>query len=343
MRARAAAAGLVPVAVLLVWWHWNPQSARPEAIRSLPPAPATIPEPPAADDAPPVPKPVAPADAAPGLIGGRPALDDGSLRGTVPDGRLSIVAGRIRVDLELRRRFDYFHALVGELGLPQIRALLAEDLGTLAGPEAVAEALRWFDRYLDCLAAVDVLAADAGIDAEARLATLVALRRQRLGLEVAEAFFAAEEALDRHALLLRRLRSDPGLSAVQRQAAIEEATRALPEPLREQLREAAVHEARLATAQAIASLPDEGARLQARERAFGPGVAARMARIDAEQAAFRQRLSAYRRAVEAWAALPPADAEARRRGYLAERFSEAEIRRIDALEAIGRLDLVLGD
>ena len=77
------------------------------------------------------------------------ALAATSLRDSEVDGELNFAAdGRLRVDADLLRRFDFFLSLSGERSAAQIRQRLLDSISEQYGAVVAAEAETWFDRYL---------------------------------------------------------------------------------------------------------------------------------------------------------------------------------------------------
>lgn len=260
------------------------------------------------------------------------------LRDAEADGAVTFAAGgQVQPDRALRRLFDWYLALSGELAPADIRTLLAADLADRHGDAIAAEVLALFERYLDLQRAAATL--DPRLDDHARLARLHALRRHWFG-DAAEAMFGEEEAdlartLDRMALL-----SDPGLSDTERAALAAELDATQPATVRA-AREAAT----------VATLADEQSRqfdalgtdpaTRHEERAdlFGETAANRLAALDAERATWDGRVSDYLRERDALrnSALDPATRDAQLAQLRERSFAEHELRRIDALDAIDAL------
>jgi len=242
-----------------------------------------------------------------------------SLRGAVPDGLVALDgAGRLVVDRALRRRFDWYLALAGESDHAGLRALFARDVEAAHGVATAAEALAWFDRYVDCLRAESALPPVAG--AADRLAALHAVRERVLGPAVAAAFYGDEE---REAVeVLARL--DAGRDAPLPRGEAAAAARV------------AAHDERLAR-----SAADAATRHAQRSTHWGPEAADRLAALDLERAQWRGRIEAYRRDAQMIHADRSLDDASRNRALVAlraARFDPQERARIEALEAVGRLD-----
>ncbi len=265
-----------------------------------------------------------------------------SLAGTEIDGAVELDAnGQLKPTHSLRRLFDQVLTLVGERSIDEIRALLAQRLDTLTTVEGKAQVLAAFERYLRYLqAASDAAPALQGLDLQGRLAALKELRRQQLGSEMADAFFAEEEAYQAFTLAGRALADTPNLTIEERAARERELIAALPESARTPLLEQRATEAALADADRIeASTTDAAERERLREERFGAEAAARMQALDQERALWAQRVAAYqaeRARIRAMRMHSGAQQNALDE-YLSREFDEAEQRRIRSLEAVGEI------
>ncbi|MCC6592499.1 MAG: hypothetical protein IT479_04425 [Xanthomonadales bacterium] len=268
-----------------------------------------------------------------------PALPP-SLQGSEGDGGVTLDAdGRLLPDLALRRLFDHYLSSIGELDIEQIRALLAARLDAITSAEGKRQALETFERYLRYLREIDAVSAQlSALPLRERLQRLTDLRRQLLGTDMAQAFFADEEAYQRYTLDRQDLAADTQLDASARAERERELLERLPPTVREPLQAQQRVETDLADANAIDDLAgdaDERSRLR-RER-FGEEAAARMELLDRERAAWDARIAAYLSERERLQSL---EAHTRRRAldeYLTRHFSETEQRRIRSLEAVDAL------
>jgi len=263
-----------------------------------------------------------------------------SLADTEIDGAVELdAAGQLRPTASLRRLFDQVLSSVGELNIDQIRALLAARLDQITTPDGKRLALAAFERYLRYLQTVDQSAARlSGLPLNERLAALVELRRQQLGPEMADAFFADEEAYQNFTLQRRALAEDTALSADERAARERELIAELPESAREPYLAQLRTEADLTDGAAIETLSGDAAeRYRLRSERFGTEAAARLELLDRERAAWDQRLLAYRNERTRLQARDAASGEAALNEYRLRHFSEAEQRRIHSLEEIGKL------
>jgi lipase chaperone LimK len=262
-----------------------------------------------------------------------------SLRGTRADGELTVGDhGRFVVTPATRRFFDYWLAATGEATAERLRARIVAAIERRLPPEPAGEAIALLDRYLRYRERARDLAGTAGADdLAARVAAVTALRREVFGPQDATALFADEEAAVEVALLQREVATEPDLDPEERALRLAALEAALP-PEERAARAEALRAVTLrreeAALRARGGSPDDLRAL--RERLVGPEAAARLTDLDRRRADWDARLQAYRTAradVEADPTRdPPARAAAVER-LLAERFTPAERRRVQALEA----------
>lgn len=190
-----AGAGLVAAVALVLWW----------AV----PSPVPVEAPPTATDTRPVhagmtnpfgttPGPGAGAGNPSGARVGTdvPDLRQTSLAGTSADGDWAVGAdSRLTPSHTLRRRFDYYLTLVGEVPLDSLRALVVQQAAAELREPALSAVMALWDRYVALQQtpwkhAVDLRRRDTWA---AALAERSQGRRAALGAEWAEAFYADEE------------------------------------------------------------------------------------------------------------------------------------------------------
>ncbi|QQP95930.1 lipase secretion chaperone [Lysobacter enzymogenes] len=268
------------------------------------------------------------------------AAADDSLRDTQVDGAATLDAlGRPRADRELRRLFDYFLARAGERSPEAIRSALAAHLHARLAPAALATVLAWFDAYV-ALERDSVAMAQSAGGPEAAFERVRALRRERLGEALAQAFYAQEESDYLQAQRRGQLR---GALLAERDPA-ERARRAA-----ELEREAAADPALQASAQLRDALEqdrrferdgtDPAARYAQREAQFGAAAAQRLAELDQRRGQWQLRLRSYaaqRQRVLADGGLSQDQRRQRLDALLAD-FDPNERRRVDALTRNGGL------
>jgi lipase chaperone LimK len=261
------------------------------------------------------------------------SLPPRSLIGTDPDGAIGVHAnGELRIDLGLRRWFDWHRAAIGERDEVSIRAAItAAMIEQLPAPQ-VAMALAVYDRYLALLAASDQLPFDP--DPLVQLDALRALRIEHLGAQLAEAFFAEEELALEARLLRRRLAHDRSLDPAEREARLAALDASLPDELKPspEVRMAQQAEELSDAYDAAGTSAEE--RFAERSELFGADAAGRLAELDLQRQDWRQRTDAYA-ALHARLRGDPRLSESERRQalqrWMLEHFDEAERRRLQAL------------
>lgn len=271
------------------------------------------------------------------------ALREGSLRGSTPDGAIEVDAsGRLKNNLALRRWFDYYLSLVGEVPPQALREWLAARIRAEQDAAVAVQVIAALDRYLAYLADVDRVAASLkSADAAQRLQLLKDLRRQHLGADQADGFFADEEAYGDYTLLRRQLARDESLTESQRQAQLDDHLAKLPESVRAPLLEfQGVNQDLELSARITEASADPDTRFSHREQAFGPEAAARLEQLDQEQASWKTRLASYqeqRAHVQEDTGMSAQQREQVLRSVREQLFDANERLRIEALEQAGAL------
>ena len=337
MRRRALSAAVVALAALSTWWWWAPRPPRPAA--STPAASSALARRDAAG---------APADhrsvvgealRAAGASAPRAWAPPASLEGTEPDGAFAADAnGNLIVSPELRRAFEYWFAASGEESDDRITARIAAQIRARLDDPAEAAALALLARFVAYRQRGRELAAtDGDADLEVRAAALHDLRREIFGAD-ADRLFADEEALVAFALAERRVAMDPALSDAEKAQKLETLLADAPAPIRA-ARAASTAPMELARDEAVlraqGGSADDVQRL--REDRVGAEAAQRLAAMDADRAAWRQRIADYRAERATIDADPSLDDAGRATAVTALRgryFSGPELLRIDALDRI---------
>jgi lipase chaperone LimK len=224
-----------------------------------------------------------------------------SLQGTRPDGAVHVAPDdSIVADARLIELFDYYLSTVGEKSPAAVRAEIERELDRTLRPNAAAAAKRVLARYIAYRQALAGLQADrtlAGPDAAAwkrRLSALRGLRAQYFSQREVAAIFGREDAANADALARMAIRDDRTLSPQQKQARLAALDAGLPADVR------AAREAPLK----IVRVQEEAERLRAggageesvfrlRAEVFGVDAAQRLANVDREEAAWKQRIDTY--------------------------------------------------
>ena len=229
-----------------------------------------------------------------------------SMRGTQPDGRLTIREGALVPDAELLHLFEYFLSAQGEKALDQIVAAIGEELRQQlsSSPEALAQAERLLGRYLAYKGALlerELAESGSGVSGlsvssrlQARLERVRHLRSQFFSAEEASAFFRLDELRDAEALRRLAVFEDQTLSLVDKQAALAQLDADLPGELlgdREASRRPQSVEQSVALMR-IAGASDQHIQ-QFRTFHFSPDAALRLQQLDREEQAWAGRLRQY--------------------------------------------------
>lgn len=263
-----------------------------------------------------------------------------SLQGTAVDGGVRLdIEGKLVIDEDLRRLFDYFLATVGEETPEQIRARIAFYLQQNLPPDEALQAWQILDQYL---AYKDALADLPGHDGS-YAGMLGSLREQRalrdslLGPELGEAFFRAEDEYADFAVQHVEHLRDPAISAEEKERLTQELLASMPEESRRMIEATG---APVRTELQVEALRQQGASeaevWQLREQQFGSDAAQRLAQLDQARAEWDRRYSDYRQQLQqigngALDAAEQQDAVVRLRGEL---FSAQERKRVEALDRI---------
>lgn len=257
--------------------------------------------------------------------------------------------GNLVVDGNVKDLLDYFLLTIGDLPFDEIYDLIAGNMIASLQEPALSQALAVLDKYFAYIDAYDqwessfdksyVMENDpAGM--RDRLAELENLRRQYLGDDTYDAFFAELDQTNNAYLEAQLALQQPGLSDQQRTVIIDQLKAALPEPVR-QAQEAAMTQVNLANHTEI--LRKQGATdaqiYQARVDMVGEDAAKRLAQVDEEKRQWQSKREQYKALLSESGHLDGL-ATADRNAYivdLAQRelgLTSNEIKRMQALDRI---------
>ncbi|QWF17002.1 lipase secretion chaperone [Lysobacter capsici] len=237
-------------------------------------------------------------------------------------------------DRELRRLFDYFISRIGERDERRIRDDLEAYLETGLAPAAVAQVMAWFDSYMTLERSAAALAA-AGGDPRAAVVRMRALRRERMGEAIAQAWWGDEDRYLDYTLARQDLIDDRSLDTAQRQRKLAELEQTL-DPARLALiqqDDQAELSLRQSEDYARRNVPATQ-RFAERERQYGSQAARRLAELDAQRNRWDGRLRDYarqRQMILGDTSLSSAQREQRLQSLLNRGFDANERRRVDAL------------
>jgi lipase chaperone LimK len=284
-------------------------------------------------------KPAADAQRDPSMV-----LQQGSLRGTAPDGDIHLgFGGRLQPDLALRRLFDYYLAMIGETGLDGIQQLLRADLQRRQiDPPASDEVMQAFVRYAAYQQALAVSnRQQSGTDLARHIAQIDALRVQYLGPALAAAFYGEQRTAEQQQLKRLAILNDPTLDAEQRAQALRQLDSSLPAGLRAERAQAnTATNVQAQTAQLDASNATPAQRFEARAAQWGPEAATRLQALDQQRAQWQSRLDSYtqqRAAILNDNSLAPAQRDAALQSLLQRNFQGGEQQQVLSMQQAGVL------
>lgn len=137
------------------------------------------------------------------------SFSKGSLQGSSPDGAVNITEyGDVQLDKDLHRLFDYYLSMTGEQPIEDIRSLMLNTASDILSFEQLAQLRNHFDRYIDYLKSAEDHA-DNNLemldltDGLSQLEAISQLRRELLGDDMADAFFAEEESYAKHMMQMQ--------------------------------------------------------------------------------------------------------------------------------------------
>lgn len=257
--------------------------------------------------------------------------------------------GNLIIDGNVKDLLDYFLLTIGDLPFDEIYDLIAGNMMASLQEPALTQALAVLDNYFAYIDAYDqwessfdknyVMENDpAGM--RDRLAELESLRRQYLGDDVYEAFFAELDQTNNAYLDAQLALRQPGLTERERSVIIEQLKAALPEQVR-QAQEAAMVQVNLA--ERTARLRQQGASdadiYQTRVEMVGEDAAKRLAQVDEEKRQWQKKREQYKALLNESAQLNGLAAD-ERNAYLVELaqrtlgLTDNEIKRMQALDRI---------
>lgn len=275
-----------------------------------------------------------------------------SLRGI--DVNWAIAAnGKLVVSNDLRALFEFFLSTQSEEGTAVSIGRIEEYLQALLPGAAASEAqdiLRAYIDYKKTLTRFEppkgrVYTGDQKLDLIATIADVkqalngrIQARRNFLGSEVADALFAEDEAYDLYTIRRLEIEQNGAWSEADKEALLAQAEAQLPEARRKRIQS----ERKEATLnQRIETLRAQGGNEEQifawRAELYGADEATRLALVDREQAAWMQRLQAYRAAKDSvlrLAGLSPQAKQQRIDELERSSFNAQELMEVRILESI---------
>ncbi len=244
---------------------------------------------------------------APNLVASTPAAFVKSQEGTQPDGNLAALAtqdGAVHTAPlaygELRRLFDYYLSALGEQNLPGITQQIHTEIDRRLPANQALKARRLLDLYLNFkralvdLEARPALAGNGVAAIRQRMLAQQDLRRQYFNPDEIEGMFGFEDLMDADAVERLEIAHNAKLTATQKQQQLAALDATMSPALRAD-REASLVvtrvEQRAADMRTKGASDDDVYRMRAQE--FDAGAASRLADLDREEAAWKQRITSY--------------------------------------------------
>ncbi|WP_375207851.1 lipase secretion chaperone [Hyphococcus sp.] len=261
-----------------------------------------------------------------------------SLAGSSADGEFTVdETGRFVPDKSALLVFRYFFTASGEEPVDVIRGrIILQAVSQGLNADAMADFVATLDRYIAYRTAAKRLAGSNAwmpADLRLRLEKLRQLRVDTLGRNVADAFFAEEEAVARAEINRRAILKNEFLVESEKHRRLAELEETLPAEIRNARHAASMPAAiRSKVSERRASDGTEKEIFDLRAEAFGADAAKRLADLDRRNAAWREKYGQYaaeRRAIVTEAgAISDADLATLRSLY----FTADELLRVSALD-----------
>jgi lipase chaperone LimK len=200
---------------------------------------------------------------------------------------------------------------------------------------AVQKALGVVDGYVRYLKAEAQLnqgfANGSAVQPEEMLNQVVALRRQHLGAQVADAFFSTQEAQDRIGIQIALMDADPKLTAQEKLARLDALQRTLPDNAPALRAELDTSRSALTMEQGVTSLRQQGATeaqiLQLRERHVGAEAAQEISDMEVQKIDWERRQQTFSQQKNAITQMSISEQQKQERieALLSQTYSEEEI------------------
>jgi lipase chaperone LimK len=257
--------------------------------------------------------------------------------------------GNLIMDAGVKEMLDFFMLAIGDLSFEQIHDLIAGSMIAALEEPARSQALAFLDQYFTYVDAYDqwqqsfdkdsVMANDPASMRD-RLTQLEDLRRQHLGDEAYEAFFAELDQTNSAYLEAQIAMQQPNLTEADKEAIRQQLKEALPPQVRE-AQEASM--ALVTLTEKTNQLKTQGASdaelYQARVELVGEEAAKRLAQVDEEKRVWEQKRNQYKSLISATPGLDGMTVD-ERTAYVADLaqrelgLSSNEIKRMQALDRI---------
>ena len=273
-----------------------------------------------------------------------------SMQDTVPDGNFPkpvlTAPGQAAGDLpyaELKRLFDYYLSAVGEQSIEAITLEIASDLNQRLSLAQIPSAQHLLSQYLQFKRSLVDLETNPewiGSDAKAvrqRLLAMQDLRAQFFSAKETQGMFGFEDEYDLDTVARLEISQNPSLNELQKKqqlAALDASQSAALREAREAPRQVLNVEHMAQTLREQGASEDDVYRMRAKE--LTPEAAARLAELDRDEAAWKQRiehyLSARHQLLQTLSDAPPSERDLALVQLQQSQFNADEIRRLAAYE-----------
>ena len=258
-----------------------------------------------------------------------------SMEGSEPDGDLKTVNDVLVVDAELGHLFDYYLNALGEKTLPQIEVELERELNRKLSPAAAAQAKLLLGRYLNYKRALVDVGKDPSIKGttanvvRARLLAMQKVRAQFFSAKENAGLFGFSDAYDLDAVARLEIAEDKTLSEAEKAKRLAAVDAARPPAVRE------AQEAPLLVVKMEAEakkIRDAGGSeqdvYQMRAKTVSADVAADLAALDQQEAAWKTKFAAYKAENQRLLGLPEANRQAALQQFKQANFNQEDLRRL---------------
>lgn len=273
-----------------------------------------------------------------------------SMQGTVPDGDRRALYGQMPGQNsaalaygELRRMFDYYLSAVGEQSIDSITQEIHRAIEQNMPGSQVLGAKRLLGRYLEFKRALVDLEKNPQLEGTGvaairqRFNAMQDVRARIFSVEEEQGLFGLEDANDRDSLARLEIHQNTALSASEKRDQLAVLDAALPAALRadrEAPRVVIQVEQTAQTMRANGASDDDIYRMRA--KALDPQAAVRLAEVDREEKAWKDRIAVYlgerSKLLKAQSDAPESERQTALAQLQQSQFSEEERRRLAAYE-----------
>lgn len=263
--------------------------------------------------------------------------------------------GNLIIDGAAKDILDYFMQGIGDIPFDQLHDLIAGNMHASLQEPALSQALELLDHYFAYIDSYDLW--ERNLDKEtlfernpqsmkAVLGELEALRRQHLGDDVYEAFYAEEAQTGAAYAEARAALQQPGLTDQEKADIAERLRQSLPESVRSAQEQAMTQVSLSEKTESLRSSGASDAQIyQARVEMVGEDAARRLQALDEEDRAWAEKRASYKKLVQGLSGTEGLSDEEKYQ-YVADLaqkelgLSERDLKRMQALDRIDAAESV---